>query len=309
MANVSGRLAAIGIGSNSVRLLIAEPVGGRLSAVERLETVTRLASYRSGAGGVPLLTEESIGKTWATAANFARHAAERGATLVGIIATEAVRSAANRSELTGPLEQELGVPVTIISGENEAELGWQTTSSGFEQGAALMVIDIGGASTDLSSGYAGVEAPEDVVSLKQGSRTLTRVFGLDEPVSSAILVNALGYLNGEWGHRIAPMQPRPHIGVVIGGTASVIADLRHHSLDGDSSTDALTERGWLADWLERAAAAGIEERVQMGIPRDRADIVVGGGLILLAIIDAGGLRHFYVSERNILDGFISRSIT
>ena len=75
-------------------MLIAEPdpVNARLSAVERLQAVTRLASFTTTHAGEPLLAEDSIGKTWATVGHFARRAPSRGAALLGVVATEAVRA-------------------------------------------------------------------------------------------------------------------------------------------------------------------------------------------------------------------------
>lgn len=183
----SRRVAAIGVGSNSVRLLIAEGSGGRLSALERLETVTRLASFREASGGAPYLSDESIGKTWATVNNFAQHAWECDATLLGVIATESVRAAANRSSLIDPLERDLGIPVTVISSEEEAMLGWQAIASSYETSAHLGVIDIGGASSDLSVGRADSPEPQDVTSVKLGSRTLMRQFNLDQPTQPSQL--------------------------------------------------------------------------------------------------------------------------
>src|SRR6476659_10222755 len=133
-------LAAIGIGSNSVRLLVAEVVVGHARAVERLETVTRLGSYEVGEGGVALLREEAVRDTRAAASTLAQHARERGAKLVGVIATEAVRAAASRGELMGPLERELGMAVTVIGQVEEAGLGWHAISMGYETSARLGVI-------------------------------------------------------------------------------------------------------------------------------------------------------------------------
>jgi exopolyphosphatase / guanosine-5'-triphosphate,3'-diphosphate pyrophosphatase len=306
----SGRVAAIGIGSNSIRLLVAESATGPLPAVERLEVVTGLASYGTSADGEPVLADGAIGETLAGVAGFASHARERGARLVGVIATEAVRAAANRAELTGPLERQLGVPVTVVDGETEARLGWQAASLDYEPGARVGVIDIGGASTELSIGIAGSPEAPDARSLRLGSRTLMHRYALDGPVEPGRLVALVGILGVECGPALRPehLGPGLETGIVIGGTASVLAAVRPDLVEVRGGVSAPVERGWLARWLESIAPLDIEGRAAAGVPRDRADVIVAGGAILLAALDAWGLRRFYAGRRTILDGFLERIV-
>lgn len=309
MAEQTGQLvAAIGIGSNSIRLLIGLPGEHHLSAMERLETVTKLASYRQDKKGTPLLAEESILNTYSAVVNFAQHAKERGARLLGVVATEAMRASSNRDELLEPIEREVGLPVTLISGEVEARLGWESVTAGYEAGSRLGVIDIGGASTDLSVGTAGSVLPDDVVSLKLGARTATRRFKLNHPVDFAGLASVFDLIGVEIGPKARGLDPQPRVAVVIGGTATVLASLRHGSLMGDSWTDPVTDRSWLENWLLRTGGLKVRDRAAAGVPHDYADIAVAGGAILLAILNAWQIGRFYVSERNILDSFLERSL-
>lgn len=307
MQNKHELLAAIGIGSNSVRLLIALE-GERLSAVERLDTVTKLAAYSSGPGGALLLSEESIRDSCAAASTFAHHAWEQGARLLGVVATEAVRAAANGGELIRTLERELGVPVCGISGDLEAALGWQPLSYIYEPGIYLGVIDIGGGSTDLSVGRAAYPHPDAVVSLSVGARTLTQKLGLDRPVAAAEIASALSTAASELGPRAAALNPRPRVGVVIGGTAGVLAEMYQAWSGQDNGAPPLIDRTWLENWVQQIAALDLHERALSGVPLPLTDIVVAGGVILLTLLDTWNLGQFYVSERNILDGFIERSI-
>ena len=307
MPNKHGLLAAIGIGSNSVRLLIASE-GERLSAVERLETVTRLAAYRIGPDGARFLSEESIRNSCAAASTFAQHASEQGARLLGVVATEAVRAAANGGDLTRALERELHIRVSVISGKIEAALGWQTLSSGYGPGDYLGVIDIGGGSTDLSVGQAGSSQPDAVVSLSVGARTLAERLGLDRPLAPADIASALDFAASEFGPQAAALQPRPRVGVVIGGTAGVLAGMHHARSGEDTGVGPFVDRTWLENWLLQIAALDLHERALSGVPSALTDIVVAGGVILMTLLDAWNLARFHISERNILDGFIERSI-
>jgi exopolyphosphatase/guanosine-5'-triphosphate,3'-diphosphate pyrophosphatase len=308
MGNNSDPVAAIGIGSNSVRLLIVgrSEHGEHAQAMERREQVTRLAGY-SMAGYERLLEAKSVEETLRAALGFARHAQERGANLVGVIATEAVRASSNRDELTSRLEEELGLPITVISGEEEARLGWfavTASEDNLDNGATLGVVDIGGGSTDLSVGYAGVEVPESVVSIQVGSRTAMRRFDLHRAVELTKLWGILSSVAIETSPQLSSLEPKPGAAIVIGGTAEVLAGVYNAQEGTDSAERVLIERDWLARWLSRMALVGQEGRVAQGVPADRADVIVAGGVILLSLLEAWGLRQFSVSKRNILDGFI-----
>lgn len=310
MVDKSDLVAAIGIGSNSVRLLIVgrSEHSEHAQAMERLEQVTRLAGY-SMAGYERLLEAKSMEETLRAALDFARHARERSANLVGVIATEAVRASSNRDELTSRLEEELGLPVTIISGEEEARLGWLAVTASEDNpdnGATLGVIDIGGGSTDLSVGYAGAEVPDSVVSIQVGSRTFMRRFDLHRAVELSKLWGILNSVAIDISPQASSVKPEPDSAVVIGGTAEVLAGVYNAQEGTDPAEKVLIERDWLARWLSRMALVGQDGRVAHGVPADRADVIVAGGVILLSLLEMWGLQQFYVSKRNILDGFISQ---
>jgi exopolyphosphatase / guanosine-5'-triphosphate,3'-diphosphate pyrophosphatase len=309
LGDETGRIvAAIGVGSHSIRLLIGLAGDRHITAIERMETVTKLASYKNDKAGAPLLSDESIINTRSAVANFAQHAREQGARLVGIIATEAVRSSSNRADLLEPIETEVGLSVTVISGETEARMGWESVTGGYGRGVQLGVIDIGGASTDLSVGMSGSESPDEVASIKVGGRTATRRFKLSHPQSLSELASTIDLLGVEIGPRARGLDPQPRAAVVIGGTATVLASLRHSSQADDNSAGAVSNRDQLENWLLRIAQLKVRDRAATGIAPEYADIIVAGGVILLTILNAWQLNQFYISERNILDTYLERSL-
>ncbi len=309
MVGREGLVAVIGIGSNSVRMLVVErdEHGGYAAAPQRFEEVTRLAGYAL-AGGDHRLQARAMDDTARVAASFVRQASERGAALVGVIATEAVRAASNRDELVARLEGDLGLPVRVISGEEEAQLGWRavasTASNQHDPGTVLAVIDIGGGSTDLSVGYVGAGRPQSVASIPAGSRTVMRRFDLDRPVELSKLWGTLTALSIEIAPQATSLQPEPQAAIVIGGTASVLASVRQAQEADSSTVDARIERDWLARWVSRMALLPKEGRAAHGVPADRADVIVAGGVVLLSLLEAWGIQQFSVSDRNILDGFL-----
>ena len=305
----AGLVAVIGIGSNSVRMLIVErdEHSGYATAPQRMEGVTRLAGYALTDGGYRL-QDKAMDDTVGVAASFVRQARERGAALVGVIATEAVRAASNRDELVARLEGELGLPVRIISGEEEARLGWRAVASAasmqHDSGVALGVIDIGGGSTDLSAGFVDADRPQSVVSIQMGSRTAMQRFGLDRPIELSKLWGTLAAVSIEIAPQAASLDPKPEIAVVIGGTANVLARVSQALAVNASAGDAIIERDWLARWVPRMSLLDKAGRVAQGVPADRADVIVAGAVILLSLLEAWGIQQFSVCERNILDGFL-----
>lgn len=309
MDTTSGSIAVIGIGSNSVRLLITgREEKGRDEHKERKEAVTRLASYVLS-GNEQKLQVEAIEETVDAVIGFARHANERSASLIAVIATEAVRASSNSRDLTERLERELDVPVTVISGDEEARLGWLAVSTTYARSdAPLGVIDVGGGSTDLSVGYPGSELPEAVASIPMGGRTAMRRFGLDRAIELSKLWGTLAAVSIETSSAATSLKPRPQVAVAIGGTATVLSVIYQAQNPSDNAPyKAVIERDWLARWVPRMSLQAKEGRIAQGVPANRADIIVAGGVILLSLLEAWGLQQFSISEHNILDGFIAQS--
>jgi exopolyphosphatase/guanosine-5'-triphosphate,3'-diphosphate pyrophosphatase len=297
--------AAIGIGSNSVRLLVARRREMGIVAVRRAEVVTRLAGYRLSTEDTPLLDQRAIEETLGAVRRFAAEASGIGATMEGIIATEAVRVAANRDELTSLVEQKVGMPISIISGEEEARLGWLAVVSDYpESDGPVGVLDVGGGSSDLSIGYPREVTPQSTLSLPFGAHSAMKRYDLDKRVEYSKTIGIIASLGIELYDAAAAMQPRPASGVVIGGTAEVLMSV-YAMLEGQE-LDAHTtfERDWLGRNIVRLAALDHAGRAGMGVPEGKADIAAAGGAILLVLLDAWRLQQFYASERSILDGYL-----
>ncbi len=273
--------------------------------------MTRLAGYKIAPDGRLMLTPDAMRDTVAAAASFAERAREHGSTLLSVVATEAVRSASNAEELTQALERDLGVPVNVISGEEEATLGWLALSSSTlaEANTPFGVIDIGGGSSDLSAGLLGQTSPQAVVSIETGGRTAMRRFGLDRPIERTKLMGIMAALQIEVAHKASALRPTPQVAVVIGGTASVLAAMyRRISGDGSHEGDLIIDATWLDTQLKDMSLLDQAGRVARGVPPDRADIIVAGAAILLTLLQAWGLTRFYASERNILDGYLQKNL-
>jgi exopolyphosphatase / guanosine-5'-triphosphate,3'-diphosphate pyrophosphatase len=147
------RRAVIDVGTNSVKLLVADVDGREIRPVSEQSQQTRLghAFYQTHR-----LQAEAIAVTVRAVAEFAATAREAHASSIRVIATSAAREAVNRRELTAAIEQASGLKVEVISGEQEAALGFQGVASDpqFAQGPVLL-MDVGGGSAQFMFGRDG----------------------------------------------------------------------------------------------------------------------------------------------------------
>jgi exopolyphosphatase/guanosine-5'-triphosphate,3'-diphosphate pyrophosphatase len=175
--------AAIDIGSNTTRVLVAEPVGGQLRKVLEQRAYTRINKAIRGDGAIPAEKVEEVAEVVATQVRLAR---ELGAEAVRAIATAAIREAANGEAAVGEIGRVSGVPVEILSEEEEGRLAFigATKTLGHPVEGRIGVVDVGGGSTEFAIGAVpgGVEA---VHSWRVGSGALADELIASDPPSAA----------------------------------------------------------------------------------------------------------------------------
>src|SRR2546427_4426031 len=174
------RLATIDLGTNTVRLLVAEvAAAGRWTPIVQDQRVPRLGEGLRASGR---LAETPMNRTAATVTEYARRAREAGAGALRIIATSAVRDAANGREFAIAVERASGQAVEIVSGEEEARLTIRGIVAGLgtAQGR-LLAFDIGGGSTEYILAHAG--RVETAISLRLRAATLSERFPSPMPAA------------------------------------------------------------------------------------------------------------------------------
>lgn len=334
----SGRVGAIDVGSNSVRLFVGELRDEGLRGV-RFEPVCReLATTRLGAavGAGEPMQEAAMDATVEAISRFARRAAELGSAPLAGAATAAVRDAPNGGSLLLRIWEETGQSVPAISGEREAELAYLGVLHAFGEPLPqlLWVIDVGGRSTEIVAG----DAAGRVLfrrSLPVGAVRLTEERLSSGPVSSEVLAAlrddakqalqaggiaaAKRSLVGEAG-----LGERPGASsaagadrgaaeggavqvVAVGGTAATAAAVGLGLVEYDS--DAVHMSRWgkehVTGLIERLAPLSAEERRKIpGLQPSRADIIVAGLVILEQCLEALGAEEFAVSESDLLQGLL-----
>ena len=296
------RTAVIGIGSNSVRSLLAEVSGTDFQRLRRDREGTRLFAGLDAAGN---LDRGSMDKTISAVRRMASEAVQMGAEKLAIFATSAARDAANGREFMAAVERETGVPLRIISGEEEAELSFLGASAAVGANRCGM-IDIGGGSTEIAIGTpAGIEC---AFSCQMGAVRLYRRLRLDRKEDMEPVEVAAAEILDERLREYSDLE-LPDAWVGTGGTFTTLAAMAL----GEPWTNRTHVHGTVITCSqirgigEKLAGMNIEERKKLpGLQPSRADIVVHGICILLGVMERIGIDRITVSEWGNLDGYFHK---
>ena len=296
------RAAVIGIGSNSVRSLVADVRGAELKRLWRDREGTRLFAGLDEAGN---LNQDSMDKTVSAVRRMASEARRQGAEELAIFATSAARDAANGAVFMAAVEERAGVPLRIISGEEEAELSFLGASAVVSPRRCGM-IDIGGGSTEIAIGTpAGIEC---AFSCQMGAVRLFRRLRLEqkedmEPVEVAAAEILDDHLKEYPDLRL------PETWIGTGGTFTTLAamDLGQPWTDRTHVHGITITETEIRDIGENLAGMKVEDRKKLpGMQPSRADIVVHGICILLGVMSRIGTKQIIVSEWGNLDGYFHK---
>lgn len=283
--------ACIDIGSNTTRLLVAEPVEGRLRELLRQREFTRIGAGLRAGGEIP---ERKIREVADVVASQVRLARDLGTRAIRTVATAAVREAANREDFARALAARAGVEVEVLSGEEEARLAFVGATNALEQPpfGDIAVIDVGGASSEIAIGTiaGGVRASS---SFRIGSGLLADSYLHSDPPSAAQLEAVRAHVAETFeGFAL----PTPELAVGVGGSSTSLWRLVGGVLDHES-----LERGLaiLASAQSEEVAGAFELEPQ------RVRLLPGGMLVLAEIsrrlrrplqIGNGGLREGVILE-------------
>ncbi len=294
------RAATIDIGTNTVLLLVAERRDdGTLFAVAERATITRLGE---GVDKTRRLKPAAVTRTQECLEEYAGIVANVGVDLVAVVGTSAMRDAAGGEALIARVQALFGVDAKVISGETEARLTFRGTLSGLPitTGTEAAVFDIGGGSTEIVFARRGATTLDYAQSFDVGSVRLTeRCIRSDPPQCAeleaiqATLARALG--------EVPPLATRV-VPVGVAGTMTTLAAvaLGIAPYDGERVHGSTLSRARLAEVVAALAAVDVEARRKIpGMEPKRADVIVAGGLIALALLDRWGAEAARVSDRGV----------
>ena len=288
------RVAAVDLGTNSTRLLVADVVNGRVDEVVRRLTITRLGedvdtSHR--------LLPAAMSRVHDCLVEFHRERNELGAERALAIATSAVRDAENGAEFLHEIEARFGFATRLLSGAEEAELSFRGISTERQVAQNTLVVDIGGGSTELVLGGPGEITFS--TSLQLGCVRLTERFLASDPPSARELANCGAYVR----QLLPTLEPAAAIGVA--GTVTTIAalELGLRAYDPERVHRHRIPRAGVERELARLAKLTVAERAAISvIEPGRAGVIVAGAVILREVMTAYDLAEIEASERDILHG-------
>jgi exopolyphosphatase/guanosine-5'-triphosphate,3'-diphosphate pyrophosphatase len=305
------RLATIDLGTNTVRLLVADiaPGASGWRVVDADQRVTRLGEGLAASGR---LGDVPAARTAAVVGEYVTRARRAGVARLAIVATSAVREAANGRAFAASVERATGEPVTVVSGDEEAALTLAGVLGGLDDApapATTLVFDIGGGSTEyvLARGRELAAA----VSLRLGVVPLAERFPFPGPVEA----ERYRAMQDEIAARLATELPaaigrvRPDRLVGTAGTVTTLAalDLELATYDPDAVQGHRLTRGAVERLLARLGALPVAARAALPcLEPGRADLIVAGTAIVLATLDLTGTDRVIVSDRGLREGILIR---
>jgi exopolyphosphatase/guanosine-5'-triphosphate,3'-diphosphate pyrophosphatase len=284
------RVAAVDLGTNTTRLLVADVAEGRVEEIVRREAITRLGE---SVDQRRILLPTAVARVRNTLVDYRREAERLGAERVLAVGTSAVRDADNGEAFLGEVEWSYGFTTRLLDGGEEAELTLRGVASDQPLLGGTLVVDIGGGSTELV--LPDGDRISWAVSTEAGSVRLTERFLRSDPPTRDELETCAAHVRS-----LLP-RVRPSTAIGVAGTVTTAAAI---SLGGTGSvhrhrlaTDAVR------DVLERVASVPCAERALVpGLDPARAPVIVAGLVVLGVILARYELTAIQVSERDLLHG-------
>lgn len=305
------RLATIDLGSNTVRLLVAdlEPGTHGWRVIEADQQVTRLGEGLATSGR---LSSGPAERTAAVVGEYVARARRAAAERIAIVATSAVREASNGREFAAALERATGERVRVVSGGEEASLTLAGVLGGVGAGPAesmTLVFDIGGGSTEYI--VARARQPVASVSLRLGVVDLAERYPFPGPVDwaryRALETEIAGRLAAELPPEIRNAHPARLVGTA--GTATTLAalDLDLAAYDPRRVQGHVLSRAAIARQVERLGALTVSQRGALPcLEPGRADLIVVGIAIVRATMDFSGRTELVVSDWGLREGILAQ---
>lgn len=290
------RVAAVDIGTNTTRLLVADVVDGRVEELHRESRITRLGEGVDARGR---LLPAPIARVRNVLRDYRRTAESLRAERALAIATSAVREAENGEAFLGEVEWSYGFATRLLAGDEEALLTRRGVASGRGLGPGTLVIDIGGGSTELVLGGWHT-------SLELGSVRHTERFLASDPPTEEELARCAAEVRALLAERVpVSVRESTSAAVAVAGTVTTLAalDLGLERYDRDRVDGHRLGADAVRVQLVRLAALPLaERRLLPAIEPERAAVIVAGAVILAELLDAFALDAVDVSEHDILDG-------
>jgi len=302
------RLAAMDIGTNSIRCIVVEAdhKGGYRVKKKKKSTV-RLGELLARTGAV---SPQASSRALAAVAHFRKLIAGLKVSAVEAIATSAMRRASNGQELLDALSAEFGHEIRVISGVEEAELAMVSAQRHFDmEYKRYAVFDIGGGSLEITTALGN--HIEECYSLDLGAVVMTEQFLRHDPARLADLQKLQRHVRTQLKKTVDRSRGQFHTLIGSGGTTTALGSMAMNALGKSYASihgfEVLrSEVVHLLAMLTRKSLP--ERRLVPGLNADRADIIVAGIAVVEELMSFFGANQLLVNERGIREGLIIRAM-
>lgn len=297
--------AVIDIGTNSIRLLIASLKKGKIHVIHKAVNTTRIGE---GVHQRRMLDKKAMDRTLQGLKAFKAQAEEYGVDCFFCFATSALRDSENREIFIERVQRETGLKIDILSGDEEAEMGFLGAAGAVEEMTG--VLDIGGGSMEAIIGRKGNILKAESINI--GSVRVIEQIPLGDPVDGAQIRRMREWVRRNMEREWTPDQFSKVKGWVgIGGTITSLAAM-HMGLIRYSSSSIqgciLTKEAILCI-LKRLVGLSLDERKRVpGLQPQRADIIIPGTLICHEWMEWIGVQEIQVSDRDNLEGYFMKKV-
>jgi exopolyphosphatase/guanosine-5'-triphosphate,3'-diphosphate pyrophosphatase len=301
------RRAVIDVGTNSVKLLVADVAGADVRPVHEESRQTRLGK---GFYETHRLQPEPIARTAEAVAEFAATAREKNSASLRVIATSAARDAVNPRDLMDAIERASGLKTEIISGAREADWAFRgvTTDAALAQ-PPLLLLDVGGGSTEFILGHG--QKKTFAHSFPLGTVRLLEKFPVSDPPTTAEFKAARAWVENMFHADVWPLlepvlQHEKKLGEVqlvgTGGTTSILArvEKKLDRFDRDKIDSTVLTLEQVVAHRKNLWRLPLAERKEIpGLPKLRADVILAGVLIYEAVMEEFGFKELRISTRGL----------
>jgi exopolyphosphatase / guanosine-5'-triphosphate,3'-diphosphate pyrophosphatase len=311
----SVRLAAVDVGTNSTRLLVADVTDGQVAKEQARDMViTRLGR---GVDATRRFDPAALARTLEVVGGYADRCRALEVEAIRVVATSATRDVRNREEFVAGVLARTGVEPEVLSGEQEAAATWAGATAGLPGAERTLVVDIGGGSTEFITGVPGRSGkPEAMVSLDVGCVRLTeRHLHTDPPTATEVaamradvrahLARLAGVLDPGTGSLQRASPASRMVGVAGTVTTVVALCLGLPAYDPRAIHHATVEAGQVGATAARLLALTVAERAALPVmAKGREDVIAAGAVVLDEVCRWFGFDRIMASETDILDGVL-----
>ncbi len=298
------RVATIDIGTNSFLCLIADIEQKKIVRV--VEDHCVLVRLGQGVNENKFFHPEALQRAEACLENFRERIVSCGVNDVKAVATSAARDVSNGNDLI-EMGRKLEIPIEIIGGQREAELTYLGVdfSAPEEEGEGVLVLDIGGGSTECIEKNSG---RINAQSVDVGGVRLTEMFISSHPINDVELQKMITYVREKMALSLGIMKKKSQVTsmIAVAGTPTTLAMIEiGEGFVIEKIENYTLSKKRIKSWIKTLSDLSVKERAEkFGIPMKRADILVAGSVLLFLSLEYWGLEELTVSTRGIRHGLI-----